>query len=167
MEPVVTSLPENFDGVFRFTNPTDKVFIGKWGGKSYSFQPMSTTPMVILDATPLEIQQIRKKFAKDLAVQRFFEGENYKKMIEMEKDKNSGAPRLNSLHMANTYSEKELETYIQECLRPLPSAKVSVADSPTVRIEEKLHKDDDGELVTQAIDKKLSLKDKAFKGEKI
>jgi len=62
-----TTLPEDFDGVFRFNNWSNADFVGGWGGKKYIFAAETTSPMVIPEHSPLEIQYIRKKFAKDLA----------------------------------------------------------------------------------------------------
>jgi len=54
-----TSLPEDFTGVFYFTNWSNEDFVGKWGGKQYTFAAETTSPMVIPEHSPLEIQHIR------------------------------------------------------------------------------------------------------------
>lgn len=162
MEPIVNTLPEDFDGVFRFTNWTTEDFVFQWDKKSYTFPAMKTSPMLIVNATPLEIQQIRKKAARKLAEREFFKSDAAKKMESIERDSASGAPRLNSIHMANTYSDKELQDGIQKCLTPLPVARAMVSDAPKSRIEDKLNKDDEGNIVTEAIDKKTSLRKKAL-----
>jgi hypothetical protein len=66
-------LPSDFDGIFRFTNWTDSDFTAKWDNIEYTFPAKKTTPIVIPNATPVEIQNIRKKFAKELAVACFYQ----------------------------------------------------------------------------------------------
>ncbi len=154
-------LPEDFDGVFRFTNWTNHDFIGKWGGKEYLFPSETTSPMVIPDQSPLEIQYIRKKFAKDLAEQEFFKSAAYSKFMAQERNPD-GTPRLNSIHQGGTYSLDELTVYIQKCLEPLPISKAIVTETVKENIEDKLTRNDDGVLNTEAIDKKTSLRAKAL-----
>lgn len=161
-----TVLPEDFDGVFRFTNPTDEDFIGKWGGKEYKYPAQTTSPMIIPEHSPLEIQNIRKKFAKDLGEREFFKSPAYAK-LRLQEINTDGTPRLNSIHMAGTYSTDNLTSFIQQCLKPLPISKALVTEMQKEKLEDKLTRDDDGELNTVAIDKKTSLKDKAFKNQKL
>ncbi len=161
-----TVLPEDFNGVFMFTNPTEEDFIGKWGGKEYRYPAQTTSPMIIPEHSPLEIQNIRKKFARDLGEQQFYKSDKYKLMVKQEKN-DDGTPRLNSIHMAATYTMSDLTSFIQQCLKPLPVAKAIVTEMEKDRLEDKLSKNDDGELNTVAIDKKTSLKEKAFKNEKL
>lgn len=154
-------LPADFDGVFRFTNWTNEEFIGRWNGKAYTFPPLSTSPMIITDASPLEVQNIRKKFAKELAEREFFRSDKYKQLVSVER--NGNGPALNSIHQANSYSTDDLGSMIQRGLEPLPiaQAEVSLVEKPD--ITEQLSKDEEGELRTQAVDKKMSLKEKALK----
>lgn len=154
-------LPEDFDGTFRFTNWTDADFIGKWGKKEYRFPAQTTSPIVMNDQTPLEVQQIRKKFAKDLAEQEFFRSQKYGNLLSSERNPD-GTSRANSIHMGSTYSMDTLAPFIQKCLEPLPVAKAIVSDAPVFPIEEMLTRNADGELNTEAIDKKMSLKKKAL-----
>lgn len=161
-----TVLPESFDGVFRFTNPTDEDFIGKWGGKEYHYAAQTTSPIIIPEHSPLEIQNIRKKFAKDLAEREFFKSAGYGKLHSQEKN-DDGSPRLNSIHMAGTYSIDQLAPFIQQCLKPLPVSRAIVTETQKDKLEDKLSKNDDGDLNTIAIDQKVSLKEKAFKNEKL
>ena len=156
-EPI---LPVNFDGTFRFTNWTDEDFIGKWGGKEYHFPSGTTSPMIISDQTPLEIQQIRKKFAKDLAEREFYKSLEYKRLQSQERN-TDGTPRLNSIQQAGTYSMESLTPFIQKCLEPLPISTATVTESPKIPLEEKLTRNTEGELNTVAIDKKVSLRKKA------
>jgi hypothetical protein len=157
-EPV---LPANFDGTFRFTNWTDEDFIGTWGSKQYHFPAKTTSPIIIHDQTPLEIQSIRKKFAKDLAEREFFKGNQYTKLLAQERN-NDGSARLNSINQAGTYSIETLTPFIQRCLEPLPIARAVVTEIPKEVLEEKLSRNESGELNTEAIDKKTSLKKKAL-----
>jgi hypothetical protein len=160
-----STLPENFDGVFRFTNWTDEDFIGKWGSKEYRFPAKTTSPMIIPNQTPLEIQQIRKKFALDLAQKVFGNTDTYQRLIAQERNPD-GSPRLNSINQAGTYSLDELAPYIQRCLEPLPAARAEVRDAEIEPLENKLTRNDSGELNTEAIDKKLSLRERALKGKR-
>lgn len=155
-------LPEDFDGVFRFTNWTKDDFVGKWGGREYRFPAQSTSPMVIPEHSPIEIQHIRKKFAKDLAEREFFNSKNYDTLKGQERNPD-GSVRLNSIHQAGTYNIDMLTAYIQKCLEPLPISKAIVVEAPKERLEDKLSRNEDGEFNTEAIDRKASLKEKALK----
>ena len=159
-------LPEDFDGVFRFTNPTDEDFIGKWGGKEYRYPAQTTSPMIIPEHSPLEIQNIRKKFAKDLAEQQFFKSKGYAHYLKQEKN-DDGTPRLNSIHQSATYNLSDLTPFIQQCLKPLPVSKALVTEMTKDKLEDKLSRDEEGALNTSVVDKKTSLREKAFKNEKL
>lgn len=156
-----TILPEGFDGTFRFTNASDEDFIGKWDSKEYLFRAQSTTPMMILNATPLEVQNIRKKFARDWAEREFFKSKRGMMLSSQERN-SDGTPKFNSIHMAATYSDDDLAPFIQQCLTPLPIVAATVAESPKVNLEDSLTRDDEGEIVTQAVDKNTSLRKKAL-----
>ncbi len=153
-----TVLPEDFDGVFRFTNWTEEDFLAKWDSREYRFPAKKRTPMVIINASPLEVQNIRKKFAKELAEREFFKSERAKAMTEKRGE-------LNSIHQANSYSLDDLQGYIQRCLEPLAIGKATVRQAPTDDLENKLSRDPDGEIVTAAVDKKVSLREKALQGK--
>lgn len=105
---------KEFDGVFRFTNWTDKERTYLWNNKEYTFPPMSTVPLIILNEPLENIQEIRKRFAYRLAEEVWYEGKEYDKMKKM----GSGLPP--------TRDDKVLEEDIEKCLSPLPisSAKV-------------------------------------------
>jgi len=157
-------LPENFDGTFRFTNWTDEDFVGVWGSKEYRFPAKATSPMIIVDHTPLEIQAIRKKFAKDLAEREFFKSRQYEKIRSREgtiDDMGMITPRGYGMSHAGTYTLNELTPYIQKCLDPLPLTQAVITPVESVPMEEKLHRDDEDQLVTEAIDRKTSLRKKA------
>ena len=125
-----TVLPKDFDGVFRFTNPSDEDFVFKWNKKVYLFPANKTTPMRILDATAIEIQEIRKRAAKQLAEREFYKSDRYKNLTVVERN-SDGTPRLNSFQQGNVYSNDELKDYIQQCLTPLPEAVPLSADAPS------------------------------------
>ncbi len=73
-----------------------------------------------------------------------------------------GTPRLNGIHSAGTYTEGDLKEYIQRCLEPLPVSQAIVTEKVKERIEDKLTRNDDGELNTSVVDQKTSLKAKAM-----
>ncbi len=157
-----TMLPEDFNGVFYFTNPTDEDFIGVWGKKEYRFAAQTTSPMIMPEYSPLEIQNIRKKFAKDLGQIQFFKSAEYNKFYKQEHN-DDGSAKLNSIHQAGQYTDNDLASFIQKCLDPLPISKAVVTEAPSVKLEETLSRNEDGELNTEAIDRKASLRDKALK----
>lgn len=160
-----TILPEGFDGTFRFTNASEEDFVGKWGGNEYLYPARKTTPMVIYDATPLETQNIRKKFAKDYAVREFFKSLKGKALESQEKNPD-GSARFNSIHQAPQYNESDLAPYIQQCLEPLEMAVPQVAEAPKMNIEENLSRDEEGDIRTQVVTPGTSLKEKALRGQK-
>lgn len=157
-----TALPQEFDGIFRFTNWSDEDFVGVWGGKEYRFPKQSTSPMIIPEHSPLEIQHIRKKFAKNLAEREFFKSQQYTKLLGQERN-SDGTVRLGSIHQAGTYSIDQLTPFIRKCLEPLPISAALVSQAPKENIEDKLTRNEDGELNTQAIDRKTSLREKALR----
>lgn len=110
-------LPADFDGVFKFTNASDRDFSAKWNKIEYTFKAMSTSPMVISNATPEEVQHIRKKFAREYAEREFYRSGKFKDL-----DAKSPAGSGNS---PAPYSETDLEPYIQRCLEPLPEARTT------------------------------------------
>lgn len=152
-------LPENFDGTFKFTNPSDEDFIGVWGKKEYFFPANKTVRMVMPEHSPLEVQHIRKKFAKKLAEREFYKSQQYKVLSDQEGK--PGDRRFNSIHQAATYTENDLIPWIQACLEPKEEATLTVQPANMPSVEDKLHRDDDGKLITEAIDGKTSLKQKA------
>ena len=159
-------LPVDFDGTFRFTNWTDEDFTGVWGSKEYLYPKHSTSPMIIPDQTPVEIQHIRKKFAKDLAEREFFKSPKYEtfRLREGEKDDMGMIkPRGYGMSHAGAYTINDLTPYIQRCLEPLPISKAIVTEVQKDKVEDKLTRDDEGNLNTEAIDRKTSLRDKALK----
>ncbi len=160
-----TTLPEDFDGVFRFTNWTSADFIGRWAGKEYHFPAMTTSPMVIPEHSPLEVQNIRKKFAKDLAEQEFFRTKKYEKIRQREGNRDELGmiqPRGQGMSHAGTYSMDDLAPFIQKCLEPLPVSRAVRTDAPKAKLEEKLSRTDRGDLISDVVDEKTSLRQKAL-----
>lgn len=156
-------LPADFDGTFRFTNATDEDFIGQWGSKEYLFPAQTTSPILMTDQTPLEIQQIRKHFAKKLAEREFFKSQSYGRLHAQERN-SDGSARLNSIQQAGTYSISDLMPFIQKCLEPLRIAKAIVTEIEVKPLEDMLSRNEEGQLNSQVLDKKISLKEKALKG---
>lgn len=142
-------LPVDFDGVFRFTNFSDKEFKAKWNNIEYTFKPLSTTPMVIPGATPEEVQHIRKKFAKELAVQEFYKTDKFKAQNTVPP---GGVPAL--------YTDSDLVSFIQRCLEPLPIAQAKAVVLPKDS-EDNYRKNSKGKNVTRVLDENESLKDQA------
>jgi len=159
-----TTLPEDFTGVFHFTNWTDKDFTGTWGGKKYIFPAQATSPMIIPEHSPLEVQYIRKKFAKNYAEKQFYPSDSYGKLLLQERN-NDGSPRLNGMHAAGTYSLDQLAPFIQKCLEPLPISKALVQNDKKQPMEESLSRNEEGELNTTAFGVKdnVNLREKALK----
>jgi len=154
-------LPPDFDGVFRFSNPSDEDFIGIWGNKEYLFPAGTTVPLIITEHTPVEIQNIRKKFAKDLAEREFYKSKSYRDLQGQEGK--SGNRNFNSIHQAGAYTLSDLEPYIQKCLKPLPASELLTKPANKVKpVEDSIHKNDNGTFTTEAIDSKTSLRNKAL-----
>lgn len=156
-EPI---LPSNFDGVFRFSNPFDEDFIGVWNKKEYLFPAKTMTPLIIPEHSPIEIQHIRKKFAKDLAEREFYKSKGYKVLAGQEGK--PGNRTLNSIHQAAAYTLSDLEPFIQKCLQPFEEAQILARPVATTPMEEKLTKNEEGQLNSEAIDQKTSLRAKAL-----
>lgn len=163
---VESILPSEFTGVFYFTNSwEDKVFIGKWGNKEYHFPPSSTSPMIIPEHSPLEIMNIRKKFAKDWAEQDFFNNSEQYRRLKGQETTTEGTAKLNSIQQAGTYTLDDLVVGIQKCIKPLEVKQAFVQQADIVPMEQKLSRNEDGELNSVAVDKKTSLKERAMKGQ--
>lgn len=138
-------LPADFDGVFRFTNFTDKDFKAKWNNVEYTFPALKTTPMIISGQTPEEIQHIRKKFAKELAILEWYKTP---KFVGMNNVGLGGTPAL--------YTDSDLAPFIQRCLEPLPIAQMKVKVLPKAD-ESHFSKDSKGRNVTKVLEKDESL----------
>ncbi len=124
-------LPVDFDGVFRFTNWTNQEFKSKWDSVEYTFPANSTIPLIIPSASPIEIQSIRKKFAKELAIEVFHNSDKFKTLNDPEKG------------MRQYNEDSVLKEYIQKCLEPLPIAKATLKVLPRDN-EDRYTKDEKG-----------------------
>ena len=138
-------LPEDFDGVFRFTNSSDVDFTAKWGSMSYTFPAQKTTPLIIAGTTPEEVQNIRKKFAKEYAEQMWYGTDKFKSMNNVVP---GGLPAL--------YTDSDLQPFIQSCLEPLEIARATVKVLPKGN-DSYLSKDNKGKNVTKVLEKDDSL----------
>lgn len=156
-EPV---LPPDFDGIFRFSNPFSEDFIGVWNKKEYLFPAGKMTPIIIPEESPLQIQHIRKKFAKDLAEREFYKSKGYKILADQEGK--PGNRTMNSIQQAAAYTITDLESYIQKCLKPLDASEMRSKPVETVPLEDKLTRNEEGRPNTEAIDSKTSLRQKAL-----
>lgn len=122
--------PDNeFSGVFYFTNPTKQDRKYLWNNKEYLFSAESTVPLIIATETLENIQEIRKRFAHRMALERLYEGEKVKNrdgvvVFDYQKAKAMG----NGL--PPTFDEKILEPMIEECLKPLPVKRSQVRAVP-------------------------------------
>lgn len=119
-------IQKDFDGVFRFTNPTDEDFTALWNNKEYTFPANKTVPMIIANETLENIQEIRKKFAYKLAVREFYAGKEYNKLSKM----GNGLPP--------TFDEKILEPMIEKCLMALPESRATVKAGKPILNEKRL-----------------------------
>ena len=133
-------LPQDFDGVFKFTNFTDDDFTAKWDSVEYKFPANMTSPMV-MNFTPVEIQNIRKKFARELAVREYYKTDSFK---------NKDNP--NQGYRPPLYSDSDLKPFIQRCLEPLPIAQATIKIAPRKGNAENLSKDSKGKSVSKVID---------------
>jgi len=158
-----TVLPADFDGVFKFTNWSDTEFVGVWGKKQYHFAANKTSPMIIPEHSPLEIQNIRKKFAKDLAEREFFKGKTYELLRGPEGQ--LGNRTMSGIHQAGTYTLDDLKVGIQKCLEPLEVERAGVTEVQEIPMEQKLSRDGEGNLNTMALKGKESLKSRALEGQ--
>lgn len=119
IRPYESIIPENFDGQIRFTNWTDSDFKAVWDSVEYNFPANKTTPMIVMNATPLEIQHIRKKFAKELATAELYKTAKFKSMDD----------RIHGQNPA-IYTDSDLAEFTQRCLEPLEIGKVQAKALP-------------------------------------
>lgn len=132
---VMEILPQEFNGQFFFTNPDTEDFTAFWNGTPYTFEAMKTSPFYVLDANPLETQEIRKRFALKLAQRMWGKTKEYR---DLEK-KSEGKPTPMHYDPA-----KVLQPFIDQCLKPLPVAQTKVGrkhkEEPQLRIDPKTNK---------------------------
>ena len=125
-----------FDGVFRFTNITEEDFVFLWNNKEYIFPAGKSTPMIIANESPENVQEIRKKAAYKLAQREFYKGDIYNQM----KEQGRGLPP--------TYDDKLLEPMIKTCLNPLPIGFATVKELP---------KEDESKYTSKAVSENSNL----------
>lgn len=125
---------DDFGGVYYFTNPTKVARTYLWNNKEYTYEPESRSPMIISNESLENIQEIRKRFAYRMAKERVYEGEVVKDIsgkvvydYNKAKDMGNGLPP--------TFDDKILETFIQECLKPLEIKKAAIASGKHVDSE--------------------------------
>ncbi len=106
-----------FMGVFYFTNWTNEDFVHLWNNEEYTFPKMSSVPMIMQKESPEAVQEIRKRFAYDLAMREFFKGKEYKRLVTLG-NKSGGIPPIPD--------DKLLEPMIEKCLNPLPISKATI-----------------------------------------
>ncbi len=126
MKNEVEDYPEDFDGVFRFTNATDEDFVTLWNNKEYTFPAMTTVPMIIANEPPENVQQIRKYFAKRLAEREFFKSKDFNKIKNGTSSDKDGAGRK----IPTSYDEVVLQEEIDKCLTPLKVGRAKVQTLP-------------------------------------
>ena len=131
----VEDYPEDFDGVFKFTNATDEDFVTLWNNKEYTYPAGKTVPMVISNATLEEIQQIRKYFAKRLAEREYFKSKEYKKIKNGTANPNGGGTLVPSM-----FNEELLQPWVNQCLTPLPMGRATVNTLPSEELPIKASK---------------------------
>ena len=134
-------LPSDFDGVFKFTNFTSEDFIARWDSVEYRFPANMTSPMV-MNFTPVEIQNIRKKFARELGIREYYKTDSFK---------NKDNP--NQGYRPPLYSDSDLKPFIQRCLEPLPVAHAEVKVLPRKGNAENMKTDEKGRKVSRVIEK--------------
>lgn len=143
-----TPMQDEFDGVFRFTNWTDEDFTSKWDNVEYTFPAQKTVPLLIPNATPEQVQSIRKKFALDLATHVFYSSKKYQSMdIGVAASQEGKQPAL--------VSPTELEPLVARCLEPLPVSKATT--KVVAKKEVPLTKDEKGKTNTRVLDGEESL----------
>lgn len=104
---------QQFNGQFIFSNPDTEDFTFFWNSTGYTFRAMSTSPFYIIDANPIETQEIRKQAARKLAERMFGKTKRYEKM---EKD-SEGKPVPRNYDYAS-----EIQPFVDQCLKALPKA---------------------------------------------
>jgi hypothetical protein len=117
-------LPSEFNGVFYFTNFTDRDFKAKWNSVEYTFPAMKSTPMIISGASPEDVQVIRKKFARELATEVWYSTDKFKYMDSPDRGQRPA-----------TYTDSDLAPFIQKCLEPLPIGQVKAEALPKDKTE--------------------------------
>lgn len=131
----VEDFDPDFDGIFRFTNASDEDFTTPWNNVEYTYPAGQTVPMIIKNSSIEEVQQIRKYFAKRLAEREYFRTKGFRDIRNGLKNKDMGRNVI-----PTSYNEKELQPYIDSCLKPLPAGKAKVHKLPTEDLPVKVSK---------------------------
>lgn len=113
-------IPRKFSGTFYFTNHDSEDFTAYWNKFAYTFKAHSRSPIVMYDEPLVNIQEIRKKWAIQLAERMHHKSAKFKELLKKSEGK---AVPFN-------YSDKELEPYIQLCLEDAPLVEVDIEKVP-------------------------------------
>lgn len=143
MPEQTNKLPENFDGTFPFTNYTDHDFVDYWNSVKYTFPAHSTVNLIIPDESPLGVQEIRKKFARNLAVKVFYDTDTYKIR--------EGEAPMGSGKIPAIFTDADLAPYVQKCLEPLPKSQARLEKVEIDQTEKKMRRDSKGKRVTKVV----------------
>lgn len=139
-----------------FTNDSGEDFVFVWAKKAYLFPANTSVDMMKMafNATPLEVQQIRKFAAKKWGEREFFKSAQAKQMESFERNPQTGAPVLTSFQSARSYSDSDLAPFVQQCLAPRPEGEALVSTEVIEpNTEENLKRDDDGDFINKPIEK--------------
>lgn len=155
-------LPENFDGLVRFTNWSDEDFTAKYNSKEYLIPANSTVVISPLmpEFSPLILLNICKKFALDLATREFGKTQWYKDQLKRERNVD-GSPRGYGMSGASTYSidDPKFAELIEKGLYIYKTAKATISESQRPKLEERLSKDNKGRLNSKAVEQGAGLQD--------
>ena len=158
----VKMLPENFDGLVRFTNWSDEDFTAKYNSKEYLIPANSTVVISPLmpEFSPLILLNICKKFALDLATREFGKSQWYKDQLKRERNVD-GSPRGYGMSGASTYSidDPKFAELIEKGLYIYKTAKATISESQRPKLEERLSKDNKGRLNSKAVEQGAGLQD--------
>lgn len=143
-EQAENKLPEGFNGTFYFTNFTDTDFVAMWDSQSYTFPANSTVPLIIPSSSPLQVQEIRKKFARELATLVFYSSDKYKV-------REASAPAGENKTPA-IFTDADMAPFIQRCLEPLPMSQAKIENVEVDNTEKKLKTDSKGKRVTKVLE---------------
>ena len=159
----VKMLPENFDGLVRFTNWSDEDFQAKYNSKEYTIPANSTVVISPLmpERSPLELLNVCKKFALDLATREWGKTQWYKDQLKRERNPD-GSPRAQwSFSGASTYSidDPKFAELIEKGLYIYKTAKATISESQRPKLEERLSKDNKGRLNSKAVEQGAGLQD--------
>lgn len=117
-----------FTGEFFFTNPDTEDFTGIWNGTPYHFPAMKTSKFYIVDANPLETQEIRKRFATRLAERMFGKTSKYRELEK--KSEGKITPQFYDYG-------KEITPFVNQCLKPLPKGEIKIGKKQEEKFEMK------------------------------